>query len=112
MEVEAAAGEGVELPDYTDPNKVIINIITLDSEACAPCQYMVDAVKAVEPDFGDKIEWHEHKIKTRDGLGVMAALGVKNIPTICIDGEVCFISRIPPKDELADFIQKKLDAKK
>ncbi|MFI4911085.1 MAG: uroporphyrinogen decarboxylase family protein [Sedimentisphaeraceae bacterium JB056] len=112
MEVEAAAGEDVQLPDYTNPDKVILNIITLDSEACAPCQYMVDAVKAVEADFGDKIEWHEHKIKTKDGLGIMGALGVKNIPTICIDGEVSFISRIPPKDELVEYIQKKLDAKK
>jgi MtaA/CmuA family methyltransferase len=112
MKLEAVSGDEVALPDYSDPKKVIINIITLDSEACAPCQYMVDAVRSIAPEFGDKVEWHEHKIKTRDGLGVMAALGVKNIPTICIDGEVCFISRIPPKDELVSFIKDKLNAKK
>lgn len=111
MVVEPAGGVKIELHDYSDNDKVVINIITLDSEACAPCQYMVDAVKQIEPVFGDKIEWHEHKIKSREGLQVMMALGVKNIPTICIDGQVCFVSRIPPKDELVDFIQKKLDAK-
>jgi len=111
MVVEAVQGVKIELHDYSDNDKVVINIITLDSEACAPCQYMVDAVKEVAPVFGEKIEWYEHKIKSREGLQVMMALGVKNIPTICIDGQICFISRIPPKDELVDFIQKKLDAK-
>ena len=112
MKLEAVDAGEITLPKYDNPKKVIINIITLDSEACAPCQYMVDAVKAVEGIFGDKIEWHEHKIKSREGLQVMAALGVKNIPTICIDGEVCFISRIPPKDELVEFIENKLASKK
>lgn len=111
MVVEAVKMGDIDLPDYQSEKKVIINIITLDSEACAPCQYMVDAVKNASVEFGDKVVWHEHKIKTRDGLGVMAALGVKNIPTVCVDGEIAFISRIPPKDELVKYIAERVEAK-
>ena len=38
-------------PDYGKADKVIVDIITLDSESCAPCQYMVEAVKNVAPEF-------------------------------------------------------------
>ncbi|ARN57232.1 uroporphyrinogen decarboxylase family protein [Sedimentisphaera salicampi] len=108
---ESIKFEDISLPNYQDSQKVTVNVITLDSEACAPCQYMVDAVKTVCGKFGDKVEWQEHKIKTRDGLKVMAALGVQNIPTVCIDGEISFISRIPPKEELEEVISKKLQQK-
>ena len=37
--------------DYGQADKVIVDIITLDSEACAPCQYMVEAVKTDRPEF-------------------------------------------------------------
>ena len=38
----------------------------------------------------------------------MTSLMVKNIPTICIDGKIVFVSRIPPKDELIAAIQKRV----
>ncbi|MBI2298235.1 MAG: uroporphyrinogen decarboxylase family protein, partial [Armatimonadetes bacterium] len=36
----------VELPDYAQRDTVYVDIFTLDSAACAPCQYMVEAVIA------------------------------------------------------------------
>jgi hypothetical protein len=33
---------------------------------------------------------------------------IKNIPTICIDGQIKFVSRIPPKDELIAAIQERI----
>ncbi len=36
---------------------------------------------------------------------------VRNIPTICIDGQITFVSRIPPRDELVAAIQKRVNEK-
>ena len=46
--------EEEKLPDmseYGQTDKVIVDIITLASESCAPCKYMVDAVKNVAPEI-------------------------------------------------------------
>jgi len=98
----------LDMSDYGRSDKVIVDVITLDSEACAPCQYMVEAVKKVTPEFEGVVEWREHKIKYRESLQFMSSLMVKNIPTICIDGKITFVSRIPPKEELITAIQKRI----
>lgn len=108
---ESVAEDELELPEYGKMDKVVIDLITLDSEACAPCQYMVDAIRQVEPYFDGKMQWHEHKIKLPAGLKMMTALMVRNIPTMCIDGEIVFVSRIPRKDEIIQAIEKRLKAK-
>jgi uroporphyrinogen decarboxylase len=106
--------EGVEtlnMKDYGLTEKVIVDIITLDSESCAPCQYMVEAVKKVAPQFEGIVEWHEHPIKKIEGISFMSSLMVKNIPTICIDGKISFVSKIPPKNELISAIQQRINEK-
>ncbi|MBN1466646.1 thioredoxin family protein, partial [candidate division KSB1 bacterium] len=98
----------LDMSDYGKTDKIVVDIITLDSEACAPCQYMVESVKAIAPQFENIVEWREHKIKHSDSLQFMTSLMVKNIPTICIDGQITFVSRIPPKEELIAAIQKRI----
>lgn len=98
----------LNMKDYGQANKVIVDIITLDSESCAPCQYMVEAVKAIAPHFEGIVEWREHAIKKMEGVTFMNSLMVKNIPTICIDGKIAFVSQIPPKQELIAAIQKRI----
>lgn len=99
------------MKDYGQADKVIVDIITLDSESCAPCQYMVEAVKKVAPQFEGVVEWREHAIKKMDAVTFMSSLMVKNIPTICIDGKIMFVSKIPPKGELIAAIQKRVNEK-
>ncbi len=111
MTQQAEETEGIDLKDYGQADKVIIDIITLDSEACAPCQYMVDAVKKVTPEFQGIVEWREHKIKSPEALVFMNGLMVNNIPTICIDGQITFVSRIPPRDRLIAAIQQRINEK-
>lgn len=101
----------LNLSEYGLAEKVIVDIVTLDSEACAPCQYMVEAVKKVTPEFDGIVEWREHKIKHQDSIQFMTSLMVKNVPTICIDGQITFVSRIPPKEELIAAIQKRINQK-
>lgn len=101
----------LDMKDYGRVNKVIVDIITLDSESCAPCQYMVEAVKKIAPHFDGIVEWREHAIKKMESVTFMNSLLVKNIPTICIDGQIAFVSKIPPKHELIAAIQQRINEK-
>ncbi len=100
-----------DLSDYGQFSKVVVDVITLDSEACAPCQYMVDAVRKIAPQFEGIVEWREHKIKKKEALKFMSSLMVHNVPTICIDGQIKFVSRIPARDELVAAIQQRINEK-
>ncbi len=109
-----SAGSSIEASDlsgYWKDDKLIIDIITLDSSSCAPCQYMVEAVKLAAEKYGDLAICNEYSIKTRDGISMMKALGVKNVPVTVMDGEVRFISQIPPSSQIDSAIREKLAAK-
>ncbi|MBD3385478.1 uroporphyrinogen decarboxylase [candidate division KSB1 bacterium] len=101
----------INLTEYGRSDKVIVDVITLDSESCAPCQYMVEAVKNAAPHFGDLVVWREHTIKERESVEFMMGLMVKNIPTICIDGKIKFVSTIPRREELIKAIQDRINEK-
>lgn len=60
----------VEMPDYTNSDKLIIEIFTLDSLSCAPCQYMVAAVKSAVAGLEDNVQWTEYKIKEKESIVV------------------------------------------
>ena len=110
---EVGEFEKMDMSVYENSDKVVIDIISLDSEGCAPCQYMVAAVKdAVDELPVENIEWKEHKIKNPEGVKMMHSLGVKNIPTTCIDGEIAFVSLIPRKEDIMEAIMKKVELKK
>jgi uroporphyrinogen decarboxylase len=101
----------MDLTDYGKADRIVVDVITLDSEACAPCQYMVEAVKAVLPHFGTLVVVREHKIKEKESVEFMMAMMVKNVPTICIDGKIKFISLIPTQEELIAAIQERINEK-
>lgn len=111
MAEEKTPEQLLDMRDYGHADRVIVDIITLDSEACAPCQYMVESVKAIAPEFEGIVEWHEHKIKYKESLVFMTSLMVRNVPTICIDGKITFVSRIPSKEELIAAIQQRINEK-
>jgi uroporphyrinogen decarboxylase len=90
---------------------VVIDVITLDSTSCAPCQYMLEAVHKAANTTPVRVYINEHKIKVRHGIGMMVKLGVKNLPTICIDGEIRFASMIPDQKTLVGAIETAARAK-
>ncbi len=108
LRASEAKGMDIELLDLSShwaKDKVVIDVITLDSSSCAPCQYMMDAVaRAAEP-FGDKVVYKEHRIKEKEGVQMMASLGVQNLPTIVMDGNIDFISQIPPINDIKSKIE-------
>lgn len=100
-----------EIPDISSrwiTGRAIIDVVTLDSASCAPCSYMMELTNRLLPLFENRVEIHEHKIKTHEGLAMMKALGVTKIPTICINGEPLFISQTPPLSKLADAVKERI----
>lgn len=105
---QQAVEELLDLQDYGKSEKVMVDVITLDSESCAPCQYTVEVVKSAVAEFHGIVEWREHKIKEAGSVLFMKSLMVKNIPTICIDGKITFVSKIPPKEELVAAFRRRI----
>lgn len=108
---DVMAGVDYELPDYASEKQVIIDCITLDSESCAACQYNMEAVYTAAAPLGDKVKIIEHKIKEKEGVACMMKLGAKNVPTICVDGEVKYESILPDNAELTACFQAAVDKK-
>ncbi len=97
--------DDIVIPDYANSDKVILNVITLDSTSCAPCTYMMDAATKGAASANCEVEVFEHKITAREGIGMMVKLGVKNLPTICINGVPTFESLIPDQPTLIAAIE-------
>ncbi len=98
--------DDIEIPNYAAEKEVILDLVTLDSKSCAPCQYILIAAEKAAEAAGIPVSVREHKIKDRDGLGYLTKLGVSQVPTICIDGVVAFSSIIPDQNTLVECIQK------
>ncbi len=91
-----------------EKGKIFVEIVTLDSAGCPPCQYMVEAVKKAAPAYGDKFSWKETLIKTKSGIKRVMQLGVRNLPAMLINNEVVFDNIIPSDEELHAAIKKRL----
>lgn len=103
--------EPLDLSTYVEPSVVKVDCVTLDASGCAACQYMYEAaLRGAEP-FGNKAVVTEHSIKTKEGLEFMGATGVRNIPTLLIDGQIKFVSNIPPVKEITEAIEQVLKTK-
>jgi len=108
-ERQVAEAEDKEIEDVEiKQGEVFIEIVTLDSEGCPPCQYMCEAVKKVLPKYEGKLVWRESLVKTRAGIRRMAKLGVKNLPAMLLNNEVVFDNIIPTEKELVEEIEKRL----
>jgi uroporphyrinogen decarboxylase len=98
----------IEMPDYDNLSRPLIEVITLDSATCPPCKYMVDATREVVKLFPGKVDWVEYKITEKENVVRMQRLGVTNIPTIVINGNPTFVSFIPDLPTYKREIEKVL----
>jgi hypothetical protein len=87
--------------------KIQIDVLTLDSVQCAACGYMMEAIAALPDDVQGMIEYNEWSIKTKVGIGKFTELKGKVLPTICIERDLVFPSRIPQYEELIDEMAKR-----
>ncbi len=82
--------------------KIRIDVLTLDSVQCPACGYMMESIAALPADVQDMIDYTEWSIKTKDGIARFMAMKGKVVPTICIEGDLVFPSRIPQYEELIE----------
>jgi uroporphyrinogen decarboxylase len=100
--------DAVQLPDYAMLDKPLVEIFTLDSDTCAACGYMRDAALRATQEFGDQVELVEYKFTERENVARVMKMGVKNLPSIYINGELKYSSLIPSNRELVDELEKYL----
>jgi len=100
---------GVVIPDYANLKKPLVEVFTLDSAQCAACGYMMGAANQAIKIFGDKIDVVEYKFIYKENIARCVKMGVENLPSMYINGELKFKSIIPSKEELEKTIQEVLD---
>lgn len=101
---------GVVLPDYANLKKPLVEIFTLDSAQCAACGYMMGAANAAKETFGDQIDMVEYKYIYKENVARCVKMGVPNLPSMYINGELKYRSIIPAKAELEAAIKEAVNA--
>ncbi|MCL2836626.1 MAG: uroporphyrinogen decarboxylase [Defluviitaleaceae bacterium] len=96
----------IELPDYKSNKKVLIELFTLDSDVCAACTYMLRNVQDVYEEIKDIAEYVEYKYINRENIARTGAMGISNLPTMCLDGEIKWVSIIPDRETFISEIKK------
>ena len=109
-QAEAVDTSGVELPDYAHLKKPLIEVFTLDSAQCAACGYMMGAAYQMAETFGDGIELVEYKFIYKENVARCVKMGVPNLPSMYINGELKYRSIIPTKAELEQAIREAIEA--
>ncbi|MPN16083.1 hypothetical protein SDC9_163421 [bioreactor metagenome] len=95
----------VELPDYAALKRPLLEAFTLDSASCAACTYMWAMVQDAKKEFGDAIDVVEYKYTSREGIARCRKVGVKNLPSLYINGKLAYASIIPGHEELYEKIR-------
>lgn len=101
---------GVVLPDYANLERPLLEVFTLDSAQCAACGYMMNAANHIVEKFGDAIDMVEYKYIYKENIARCVKMGVPNLPSMYLNGELKYRSLIPSNDELERVIQESLDA--
>lgn len=98
----------VELPDYENLDKPLVEVFTLDSATCAACTYMMGAMNVAGEKYGDKIDLVEYKFTEKENIARCVKMGVTNLPCVYINGKLKWSSIIPSSEELFSVIDELL----
>jgi len=96
----------VEIPDYENLDKVLIELFLLDPEQCAACTYMQASVLNIYDEIKDIADYAIYKYFIKEDIARTRKMGIANLPTMCINGKQKFISIIPSKEELIAAIKE------
>ncbi len=107
--VRAEAVTEVSIPDYAKLKKPLIEVFTLDSATCAACTYMMGAAYTAKERFGEKVDLVEYKFTSLENIARCKKMGVPNLPSMYINGELKFRSIIPSKEQLNAEIEAALE---
>ncbi|MCK4812938.1 MAG: thioredoxin family protein, partial [Candidatus Marinimicrobia bacterium] len=98
----------IQLPDYEHLEKPLVEVFTVDSASCAACGYLKESAMRLLKVFGDAIDVIEYKITKIENVARVKKLGVRNLPSIYVNGKLYVSSIIPPHNEFVEYIKKHL----
>jgi len=96
----------VNLPDYDNLDKPLVEVFTLDSATCAACTYMMAAANEAKTHFGNTIIVVEYKYTLKENIARCKKMGVSNLPSIYINGKLKHSSIIPSRAILFSEIEQ------
>ena len=96
----------IELPDYENLKKPLMEVLTLDPLACAACTYMLASAQEVKDILGEKIDMVEYRYNNREDIARIKKIAATALPSIYINGEMKYPSIIPNRDELIAELEK------
>ncbi|MGC9395419.1 MAG: uroporphyrinogen decarboxylase family protein [Anaerolineae bacterium] len=99
--------DAVILPDYAALEKPLVEVFTLDSDTCSACGYMRDAAIRATDELAGAADMVEYKFTQKENVARVVKMGVKNLPSIYINGELAYSSIIPSNRELVERISEK-----
>ncbi len=94
------------LPDYGNLQRPLIEVFTLDSATCAACTYMMAAAEEVKVFLEDSIDVVEYKYTLPENIARCREMGIKQLPSIYINGRLAYSSIIPSREELVQRIKE------
>lgn len=96
----------IEIADYASLEKPFVEVFTLDSLSCAACQYMMAVANDAKAKYGDKIDLIEYKFTIKENIARCVKMGVKQLPSLYINGNLVYSSIIPSLEKLSAEIEK------
>jgi len=98
----------VEIPDYANLDKVLIELFLLDPDQCAACTYMQASVLDNWDELKEMAEYRIYKYFIKEDIARTRKMGLTNLPTMCINGEPVFVSIIPSREELVEAVKARV----
>jgi uroporphyrinogen decarboxylase len=98
----------VDLPDYANLTKPLIEVFTIDSDTCAACGYIYSAAKRIAEELAGRVDLVEYKFTRPENIARVKQMGIKNLPCIYINGELKFSSIIPGNREFHAVVKEYL----
>ncbi|MFX1517934.1 MAG: uroporphyrinogen decarboxylase family protein [Promethearchaeota archaeon] len=96
----------IDLPDYKNLSKPLVEVFTIDSATCAACGYMLATALEAKKEFGTRIDLAEYRFIKRESVARAKKMNIKHLPCILINGELKWSSIIPNKEELFNEIKR------
>jgi uroporphyrinogen decarboxylase len=86
----------VDVPDYDQLERPLMEVFTLDSDTCAACAYMfTERQRRVFNELDGQVDLVEYKITEPRNIARVAQMGIKNLPCILINGELTVLVHHP-----------------
>jgi uroporphyrinogen decarboxylase len=96
----------IELPDYEHLDRPLVEVFTLDSDTCAACGYMLGAAQRAVHELSGQVNLVEYKFTKPENVARVVKMGIKNLPSLYINGQLKYSSLIPSNRELLDEMRK------